>query len=290
MEACCGAHHLARQLASLGHNVRLMPPEYVKPHVKSHKDDDRDAEAVAEAATRPTMRFAPIKSEEQLDVQILHRARERLVGTRTALINQLRGVLFDRGIVIAKGRPKLNLWLRENLPDNTILTARMRQLVHDMVDELRSLDRIKQLDREFEALAKSDQRARLLRSVPGIGALNATALTAAVGDVSAFAKGRDFAAWLGLVPRQITSGGKPCLTGISKCGSTYMRALLIHGARAALPYLARMDTQLGAWLQALLQHAKRNVVVVALANKLARIAWAVMSNQRPYEIVMASEG
>lgn len=286
MEACCGAHHLARQFASLGHEVRLMPPEYVKPYVKSHKNDDRDAEAIAEAATRPTMRFVPIKSEEQLDVQTLHRARERLVGTRTALINQLRGVLFDRGIVIAKGRPKLNLWLRENLPDNTLLTTRMRQLVDDMVDELHALDRrIKQLDQEFEALAKSDQRARLLRSVPGIGALNATALAAAVGDVSAFAKGRDFAAWLGLVPRQITTGGKPRLTGISKRGSTYMRVLLIHGARAALPYLARMDTQLGAWLQALLQRAKRNVVVVALANKLARIAWAVMSYKRPYEAV-----
>ncbi len=179
-----------------------MPPEYVKPYVKSHKNDDRDAEAIAEAATRPTMRFVPIKSEEQLDVQTLHRARERLVGTRTALINQLRGVLFDRGIVIAKGRPKLNLWLRDNIQDNTFLTARMRQLVDDMVDELHALDRrIKQLDQEIEALAKSDQRACLLRSVTGIGALNATALPAAVGDVSAFAKGRDFAAWLGLVRR-----------------------------------------------------------------------------------------
>lgn len=259
-----------------------MPPEYVKPYVKSHRNDDRDAEAIAEAATRPTMRFVPVKSEEQLDVQTLHRARERLVGTRTALINQLRGVLFDRGIVIAKGRPKLNLWLRENPPNNTTLTARMQQLVHDMVDELHALDhRIKQLDHEFEALAKSDERARLLRSVPGIGTLNATALAAAVGDVSAFAKGRDFAAWLGLVPRQITTGGKPRLTGISKRGSTYMRVLLIHGARAALPYLARMDTQLGAWLQALLQRAKRNVVVVALANKLARIAWAVSQTSAP---------
>lgn len=201
MEACCGgAHHLARQFAALGYDVRLMPPEYVKPYVKSHKNDDRDAEAIAEAATRPTMRFVPIKSEEQLDVQTLHRARERLVGTRTALINQLRGVLFHRGIVIPKGRPKLNLWLRDNPPNNTILTVRMQQLVHDMVDELHALDRrIKQLDQKFEVLAKSDERARLLRSVSGIGALNATALAAAVADVSAFAKGRDFAAWLGLV-------------------------------------------------------------------------------------------
>jgi transposase len=283
MEACCGAHHLGRQFREMQHDVRLMPPEYVKPYVKSHKNDDLDAEAIAEAASRPTMRFVAIKSEEQLDIQTLHRARARLVGERTALINQLRGVLFDRGIVIAKGRPKLDRWLRDEFASAVGLSDRMQGLVNDMVDELHALDaRVKQLDREFKELSEADESARLLRTVPGIGALNATALAAAVGDASAFSKGRDFAAWLGLVPRQITTGGRPRLVGISKRGSTYMRVLLIHGARAALPWLAKRETALGAWLRAILARAKRNVVVVALANKLARIAWAVLSKRQAY--------
>ena len=254
MEACCGAHHLGRQFSDMGHAVRLMPPEYVKPYVKSHKNDDRDAEAIAEAASRPTMRFVAIKEQDQLDIQTLHRARERLVGERTAVINQLRGILFDRGIIISKGRPRLNRWLRDELPSAPSLTDRMRQLIDDMVEQLRALsDRITKLDREFEALARDEPCANRLRTVPGIGALNATALAAAVGDASMFAKGRDFAAWLGLVPRQITTGGRPRLVGISKRGSTYMRVLLIHGARSAMPGLAKTDTILGAWLRALLQ-------------------------------------
>jgi transposase len=278
MEACCGAHHLGRMFEGFGHSVRLMPPEYVKPYVKSHKNDDRDAEAIAEAALRPTMRFVPIKAQDQLDIQTLHRARERLVAERTALINQLRALLFDRGIVIPKGRPKLMRWLRDELPAAEELTERMRILVDDMAGELSSLSaRIDRLQREFEAQAKSDPAARRLTSVPGIGALNASAMAAAVGDASMFAKGRDFAAWLGLVPRQNTTGGRPRLVGISKRGSTYMRVLLIHGARSALPGLAKADNALGAWLRTLLQRAKRNVVVVALANKLARIAWAVLA-------------
>jgi len=261
-----------------------MPPEYVKPYVKSHKNDDRDAEAIAEAASRPTMRFVAIKELVQLDIQTLHRTRERLVGERTAVINQLRGILFDRGIIISKGRPKLNRWLRDKLPSAPDLTDRMRQLIDDMVEQLRALsDRITKLDREFEALARDEPCANRLRTVPGIGALNATALAAAVGDGSMFAQGRDFAAWLGLVPRQITTGGRPRLVGISKRGSTYMRVLLIHGARSAMPGLAKTDTTLGAWLRALLQRTKRNVVVVALANKLARIAWAVLSTGAPFK-------
>ena len=209
MEACCGAHHLGRQFGEIGHAVRLMPPEYVKPYVKSHKNDDRDAEAIAEAASRPTMRFVPIKAQEQLDIQTLHRVRERLVGARTALVNQLRGILFDRGIIILKGRPRLDRWLRDELPAAPGLTGRMRQLIDDIVDEMRALsDRIAAIDREFEALARAEPCANRLRTVPGIGALNATAIAAAVGDISTFAKGRDFAGWGSFRARSRPAGGR----------------------------------------------------------------------------------
>jgi transposase len=284
MEACCGAHHLGRQFAALGHTVRLMPPEYVKCYVKAQKNDDRDAEGIAEAATRPTMRFVTLKSEEQLDIQSLHRTRDRLGGERTALINQLRAVLFERGLVIPKGRTKLDRWLREELPNARGLSPRMQKLVSDMMLELREIDtRITAFDREFAELSRTDETMRSLLSIPGVGVINSTAIGAAIGDGSAFAKGRDFAAWLGLVPRQVTTRGKPRLVGITKRGSSYLRILLIHGARSALPSLAKSETRLGSWLRALLERVKRNVVVVALANKLARIIWAVARSARIFD-------
>jgi transposase len=285
MEACCGAHHLGRLLAAQGHRVRLMSPEYVRPYVKAHKNDDRDAEAIAEAATRPTMRFVTLKSEEQLDLQTLHRARERLVGERTALINQLRGVLLERGLAIPQGRRKLEQRLEEMLARADLpLSPRILALLADMRARWRDLDRrIAALDAEFTARARADEAARRLATIPGIGVLNATALVAAVGDAGTFARGRDLAAWLGLVPRQATTGGKPRLLGISKRGNRYLRKLLIHGARAAMPSLAGSATPLGAWLRGLLQRAHPNVAVVALANKLARIAWAVLRRGRAFE-------
>ena len=280
MEACCGAHHLGRQLASQGHEVRLMSPEYVRPYVKAQKNDDRDAEAIAEAATRPTMRFVPLKSEEQLDMQSLHRARERLVAERTALINQLRAVLLERGITVPQGRRKLERALVVILADDASdLSARIRQLVSDLRREWQTLDdRIAAFDTEFASRARADEAASRLATVPGIGSINATALVAAVGDGSAFARGRDMAAWLGLVPRQMTTGGKSKLLGITKRGNRYLRKNLIHGARAVLPYLAERDTPLGKWVKGLLARAHKNTVVVALANKLARIAWAVLAH------------
>jgi transposase len=285
MEACCGAHHLGRQLAAQGHEVRLMSPEYVRPYVKAQKNDDRDAEAIAEAALRPTMRFVPVKSEQQLDLQSLHRARERLVAERTTLINQLRSLLLERGITVAQGRRKLEKKLPEILSDPTSgLSARLRQLLSDLREEWQTLDdRIAAFDDEFVAVARADDAARRLGSVPGIGALNATALVAAVGDGNAFRRGRDMAAWLGLVPRQATTGGKPRLLGISKRGNRYLRKNLIHGARAALPHLAERDTPLGRWVKTLLARAHKNKVVVALANKLARIAWAILAHGGIYE-------
>ena len=285
MEACCGAHHLGRIVRDQGHQVRLMSPEYVRPYVKAQKNDDRDAEAIAEAATRPTMRFVELKSAEQLDMQSLHRVRDRLVSERTALMNQLRAVLMERGIIIPQGRRKLAQHLAVILDgDEVRLSPRVRRLVEDMRAEWSALDdRIEAFDDEFAAQAKTDDAARRLASIPGIGVLNATALAAAVGNAATFARGRDLAAWLGLVPRQITTGGKPRLLGISKRGNKYLRKLLVHGARAALPSLSASTTPLGTWLRGLLERAHKNTVVVALANKLARIVWAVLRNGGTYD-------
>ncbi len=291
MEACCGAHHLGRLLSSQGHTVRLMSPEYVRPYVKAQKNDDRDAEAIAEAATRPTMRFVELKSEQQLDMQTLHRARDRLVGERTALINQLRAILLERGRTAPQGRHKLEQHLATMLDGDSDapLSPRMRQLIDDMRAEWLSLDRrIAVFDDEFTARARNDADARRLATIPGIGVLNATALVAAVGNAQTFARGRDLAAWLGLVPRQITTGGKPRLVGITKRGNKYLRKLLIHGARSAMPILAASATPLGGWLRGLLTRVHKNAAVVALANKLARIAWVVLRRGEAFDATAAS--
>lgn len=285
MEACCGAHHLGRLFAVQGHDVCLMSPEYVRPYVKAQKNDDRDAEGIAEAATRPTMRFVEIKTEAQLDMQTLHRSRDRLVGERTALINQLRAVLLERGIVVPQGKRKLELYLTglmQELEGRT-LSARMRMLVADMRTQWQELDRrIAAFEAEFVAYARESDDARCLISIPGVGVITATALIAAVGKAETFKHGRDLAAWLGLVPRQSTTGGKPRLMGISKRGNTYLRKLLIHGARAALPHVAERDTPLGRWAKGLLARVHPNVAVVALANKLARICWAVLRSGQQF--------
>ena len=284
MEACCGAHFLGRTLAAHGHTIRLMSPEYVQPYVKAQKTDDRDAEAIAEAATRPTMRFVSLKSEAQLDLQILHRARERLVHVRTALINQLRAVLLERGIIVPKGRINLMRRLDEMTSEGLAVGARMVQLLTDLREEWSAVDRrIKGYDDELAALTREDMQARRLATIPGVGVINATALLAAIGDGSAFAKGRDLAAWLGLTPRQHSTGGRTKLLGISKRGNGYLRKQLIHGARAAMPHLAARPNQLGHWLKDLLSRAHPNVVVVALAAKLARIAWALLRNGKDFD-------
>jgi transposase len=291
MEACCGAHHLGRMMAGQGHQVRLMSPEYVRPYVKAQKNDDRDAEAIAEAATRPTMRFVELKSEEQLDMQTLHRARDRLVGERTALINQLRAVLLERGVTIPQGRRKLEEYLAAMvaLESDLSLSSRIRRLIDDMRAEWLELDRrIAAFDSEFAAHARINADARRLATIPGIGVLNATALLAAIGNGQTFARGRDLAAWLGLVPRQVTTGGKPRLVGITKRGNKYLRKLLIHGARSALPSLATSATPLGGWLRALMQRVHKNAAVVALANKLARIVWVVLRRGEEFDAAAVS--
>jgi transposase len=285
MEACCGAHHLGRLFASQGHDVRLMSPEYVRPYVKAQKNDDRDAEGIAEAATRPTMRFVETKAEGQLDMQTLHRSRDRLVGERTALINQMRAVLLERGLVVPQGKRKLEQYLIGLMQESEgrSLSARMRMLVADMRAQWQELDRrIAAFEDEFVSYAKESDDARRLITIPGVGVITATALIAAIGRAETFKHGRDLAAWLGLVPRQSTTGGKPRLMGISKRGNKYLRKLLIHGARAALPHLAERDTPLGRWVKELLARAHPNVAVVALANKLARISWAVLRSGQQF--------
>lgn len=290
MEACCGAHHLGRVLGAAGHTIRLMSPEYVQPYVKSNKNDDHDAEAIAEAATRPTMRFVPVKSEAQSDIQALHRARSRLVAERTALINHLRALLLERGIAVAQGRHKLEDALSVFADeDDSRLSPRMQVLVEDLHSEWRALDkRIAAFDSEFVQMARQDESARRLATIPGIGVINATALVAAVGDARNFGCGRDLAAWLGLTPRQATTGGKPRLLGISKRGNRYLRTNLIHGARAILPRIMTQDTLLGRWARSLSERAHNNVVVVALAAKLARIAWAVLRKERDFDPAVAA--
>lgn len=290
MEACCGAHHLGRLLAEQGHEIRLMSPEYVRPYVKAQKNDDRDAEAIAEAATRPTMRFVKLKMQEQLDVQSLHRVRSRLVRARTTLTNQLRAILLERGTIIPQGRRQLEKALEALLADAGFMAGnRIRRLLLELREEWVDLDcRIGALDTEFLALTRKDPTTRRLASIPGIGALNATALVAAIGDGSSFDKARDLGAWLGIVPRQYSTGGKPKLLGISKRGNKYLRTLLIHGARAALPSLARSQAPLGSWLRGLLARRHRNTVVVALANKLARIAWAALRHDVTYQPELAA--
>jgi transposase len=285
MEACCGAHHVGRLFAARGHTVRLMSPEYVRPYVKAQKNDERDAEAIAEAATRPTMRFVELKSEEQLDMQTLHRSRSRLVGSRKTLLNQLRAILLERGHTFAQGRRVLERAVDAMLlAPPAGLSARVIALVADMREEWRSLDhRIDALNAEFIERARADEAAVRLMSIPGIGVLNATALVAAVGNAESFRRARDLPAWLGLVPKQMTTGGRPKLLGISKRGNTYLRMLFIHGARAAMPGLAKKDTSLGAWLRGLMARAHRNVAIVALANKLARIAWATLRRGARFE-------
>jgi transposase len=254
------------------------PPRPSSTLLKAQKNDDRDAEGIAEAATRPTMRFVELKSQEQRDMQTLHRSRDRLVAERTALINQLRAILLERGIVIPQGKRKLEQYLVTLMEQHAQgLSPRMRMLIVDVRVQWQERDRrIGVFDREFAAFTKDNEDARRLATIPGVGVMIASALIAAIGKGQAFEHGRDLAAWLGLVPRQSTTGGKPMLLGRAKRGNKYLRKLLIHGARAALPHIAERDTALGRWAKGLLARVHQNVAVVALANKLARIAWAVL--------------
>jgi transposase len=284
LEACAGAHFLGSALRAQGHQVRLIPAQFVKPYRKSNKNDFIDAEAIAEAVTKQNMRFVQIKTQEQLDWQAMHRVRDRLMQRRTALINEIRGFLLERGLTFA-ARP---IYLRKNLPTviedaEQNLSPLLRWLLDRLWQEWKQTEiDIKAITNEIERISNDDARCRRLRQIPGFGPLVSTATVAAIGNGAAFRRGRDFAAWVGVVPRQYSTGGKQRLYGISKRGNVYLRRMLIHGARAVL-LRVRYDTGgFGQWVHRLAQRAPRNKVVVAIANKLARMAWAVLSSGKEY--------
>ncbi len=279
MEACPGSQWLARKLQALGHEVRIVPAQFVKPYVKSNKNDTIDAAAIAEAITRPTMRFAQIKHCEQVDLQALHRSRDLLVSTRTRLINQMRAFCLEYGVAMRNGVGAFKAALPAVLGnEGNDLTSAMRELLVDLAQELTTIeDRIAQLTRKINAQADQCDGARRLATVPGIGQLTATALVAAVGDARQFKTARDLSAWLGLTPGQYSTGGKTHLTGISKRGNSYVRKLLIHGARSCSMHLDRTKDRLGLWIAQIEGRLHHNKMVVALANKLARIAWVILT-------------
>lgn len=285
MEACAGAHHWARRLQALGFRVRLIAPQFVKPYVKSNKNDATDAEAVCEAMSRPGMRFVAVKTIEQQDIQAVHRIRSGLIMQRTAKANQLRGLVAEYGLVAPRDlihlRRAVPLWLERT--DNS-LSERFRRLLEGLWQDLRALDeRVEELDREIAVIAREDPAAKRLQQLRGVGPIVASALVAAVGDGRHFANGRQMAASLGLTPKQHSSGGKERLLGISKRGDCYVRTVLIHGARSAMQTARGKTDRLSLWINALMARRHPNVVAAALANKTARIAWAMLRNGTDYQ-------
>jgi transposase len=286
MEACVGAHHLARRLKALGHDVRLMPAKYVRPYAKGQKNDFNDAEAIAEAVQRPTMKFMAIKTAEQLDLQALHRVRERLVSQRTGVINQIRSFMLERGIAVRQGQRFLRAELPIILGARTdVLSPRMLHMIENLATDWRRLDeRIDQLSEEIAALGAQDSGAKRLVSVPGIGPIISTAVVAAIGSGDGFSKGRDFAAWLGLVPKQISTGDRTILGKISKLGNRYLRKLFVQAAWVVLIKPMSWERHgLKSWIESAKKRLHRNVLAIALVNKLARIAWAVLAKGRNFE-------
>jgi transposase len=286
MEACVGAHHLSRKLKALGHDARLMPAKYVRPYSKGQKNDFRDAEAIAEAVQRPTMKFVATKTADQLDLQALHRVRERLVSQRTGIINQIRAFLLERGIAVRQGLRFLRIELPRILatpPD--VLSPRMVGIIEDLAHDWRRLDeRIDRLSGEITALARQDLGCERLMSVPGVGPIISSAMVAAIGTGDVFAKGRDFAAWLGLVPKQTSTGGRTILGKISKRGNRYLRVLFVQAAWVVLIKPQSWQRHgLKSWIEAAKKRLHRNVLAIALANKLARIAWGVLAHGRSFE-------
>src|SRR5499426_2640617 len=284
MEACGGAHYWARRFRTHGHEVKLMAPQFVKPYVKSNKNDSRDAEAIAEAVTRPTMRFVPAKDVDQQDIQALHRVRERLIGERTALVHAVHGLLHEYGMVRPKGVAKFRQAVVSKLEaEKDKRTPLSQEMFWKLVEEFAALEKqLAYYQEKLEALATTHPECQRLMTIPGIGPLSATALVAAVGDVGVFKNGRQFAAWLGLVPRQHSTGGQTRLLGISKRGDSYVRKLLIHGARATLRWARTKTDRRSQWIQGLLERRGWKRTAVAVANKNARIVWALLSRGGVY--------
>lgn len=282
MEACGSAHHWARKLETFGHTVKLMAPQFVKPYVKTNKHDAADAEAICEAVRRPSMRFVPIKTIEQQAILALHRARQGFVKARTAQANQIRGLLAEYGFILPIGIG----YLHQRVPalmDGAAneLPGAFRDLIQRLLDQMKNLDRqVDEMEAQIKAWHLSNPLSKRLEKIPGIGPITASALVASIGDAKNFANGRQLAAWLGLVPRQHSTGGKTNLLGISKRGDTYLRTLLIHGARAVIRHLTNKPTQ--DWLERLIGRRNKNVAAVALANKNARTVWALLAHDREF--------
>lgn len=291
IEACGGSHYWARKFISFGHEVRMMSPQYVKPYVKNNKNDANDAEGICEAATRPTMRFVPIKTVQQQDMLSIHRIRSRLIGERTQLSNQIRGLLQEFGIVIKKGGSGIKN-IHEIVEDaNNELTINGRELMMELYEEFVELsNKIKRCEDKIKISATTDKRCVYLQTIPGIGKMTATAIVASIGEGEVFKKGRHFSAWLGLVPKQNSSGDKTRLLGISKRGDNYLRGLLVHGARAVIAATTRKDKtdKFSLWVKQLVARCGMNKATVAIANKNARIAWALLTSNNCYNEKYAS--
>jgi transposase len=284
MEACAGAHYWARKLQAQGHTVKLMAPQFVKPYVKANKTDTADAEAICEAVTRPNMRFVPIKTVDQQAVLCLHRARHGFVKARTAQANQIRGLLAEYGITLPQGINHVSRRMAEIIEDgDNDLPDVFRGLLQRLGARLRDLHRqVQEVEAQIEAWHRSNEESRKLAEIPGVGTLTASALVASMGDARSFRNGRELAAWLGLVPRQHSSGGKTLLLGISKRGDRYLRMLLVHGARSAIRVAERKVTATNTWSTEMLKRRHMNVAAVARANKNARVAWALLAHGRHY--------
>jgi transposase len=285
MEACGGSHFLGRALWEQGHEVRLIPAQYVKPYVKANKSDYIDAEAIAEAVGRPRMRFVPVKSDDQLDLQSLHRVRERWVMRRTAVVNQIRGLLLERGTTLRKGRRYVDAALPGILAEGSSnLSGAVLVLLAELKQELEQLaEKIDRADRSVKKIARENEACRRLVAMPGVGPVTATAIIAAIGNGMAFRKGRDFAAWLGVVPEEHSTGGKQTLWKIPQRGNQYLRRLFVQGARAVMQHRTKQSSGLSEWLARLTARTHQNVAIVALANKLARMAWAVLAKNEVYK-------
>lgn len=283
MEACGGSHYWARLFKSLGHEIRLISPQFVKPFVKSNKNDAADAEAIAEAAVRPGMRFVPVKDLWQQEILFLHRVRERLVANRTALTNEIRGFLQEHGVTMPRGSVRKRIGELLAAADDTI-PQMTRKMLEDLIAELFSLDdRIKSCDQKIEIIFQSHESCKRIGAIEGIGPVTATALVASIGDPRQFRNGRDLSAWLGLVPRQRSSGGKTVLLGISKRGDRYLRKLLVHGARSAIRYAHLKDTRRSRWVLEKVKTRGANKACVALANHNARVVWALLAKGEAYK-------
>jgi transposase len=290
MEACGGAHDWARRFRAHGHEVKLMAPQFVKPYVTSNKNDSRDAEAIAEAVMRPTMRFVPIKDVDQHDIQALHRVRERLIGERTALINEGHGLMHAYGIVMPKGVSKFRQAVVEKLESaKDKRTALSQEMLWKVVEECAALEKQLAYDQEkLDTLATTHPAWQRLMTIPGIGPLTATALVAAVSDARACKNGRQCAAWLGLVPRQHSTGGKERLLGISTRGDSSLRKLLVHGARTTIRWVGRQTDRRSQWMRQLVERRGTNRTAVAVANKNARMVWALLTSHQDYQLTTGS--